>query len=103
VAAGLSVDFEHGIGLLADTEVIVLESRGGGFGAGTPREGWDHAHAWLPHALSLTGLRPRFIVAELTMAESNPAMSEFRHLAAESLERAHREIDRLWAEKTPVA
>ena len=25
-------------------------SRGGGYGPGTPREGWDHAQPWLPHA-----------------------------------------------------
>ena len=43
VAPGLSFDAETGAGLLGDTEFIVLESRGGGYGPGTPREGWDHA------------------------------------------------------------
>ena len=89
VAPGLSIDAETGGGLLAGTDFIVLASRGGGYGPGTPREGWDHAEAWLPHAVSLTGLRPRIITAELTMADLKP-------LAAESLRRALMAIDQLW-------
>ncbi|MBB4660777.1 FMN-dependent NADH-azoreductase [Conexibacter arvalis] len=97
---GLSTDPAGGDGLLGGTELIVLASRGGGYGLGTPREGWDHAGAWLPHGLSMTGLEPRFIVAELTLADVTPAMAELRDLAAESLEAARREVDGLW---TPVA
>jgi len=47
--------------------------------------------------LSLTGLQPRFITAELTMAAVNPAMAGLKPLAAESLTGALAEIDRLWA------
>jgi FMN-dependent NADH-azoreductase len=57
----------------------------------------DHAEAWLPHGVSLTGLVPRFIVAELTLADSNPAMADLRPLAAERLAAEEREIDELWA------
>jgi FMN-dependent NADH-azoreductase len=96
VAPGLSMDAETGGGLLGGTDFIVLASRGGGYGPGTQREGWDHAEAWLPHAVSLTGLRPRFITAELTMADVNPAMADLKPLAAESLSRALVAIDRLW-------
>jgi FMN-dependent NADH-azoreductase len=96
VAPALSIDAETGGGLLGGTDFIVLNSRGGGYGPGTPREGWDHAEAWLPHAVSLTGLQPRFITAELTMADVNPAMAELKPLAAESLSRALGAIDRLW-------
>jgi FMN-dependent NADH-azoreductase len=96
VAPGLSIDAETGGGLLGGTDFIVLASRGGGYGPGTPREGWDHAEAWLPHAISLTGLQPRFITAELTMADVNPAMADLKPLAAESLSRALVAIDRLW-------
>jgi FMN-dependent NADH-azoreductase len=96
VAAGLSIDAETGGGLLGGTAFIVLASRGGGYGPGTPREGWDHAEAWLRHAVSLTGLAPRFITAELTMADANPAMADLKPLAAESLSRALAAIDRLW-------
>lgn len=96
VAPGLSIDMETGTGLLADTDLVVLESRGGGYGPGTPREGWDHALSWLPHAVSMTGLQPRFVTVELTMAETNPAMAELKPLAAQSLADGLAEIDRLW-------
>jgi len=100
IAFGLSVDGETKQPLLAGREFIVLVSRGGGFGEGTPREGWDHAEAWLPHGVALTGLEPRFIIAELTMAETNPAMAELIPQARKSLADAERAIDALW---TPVA
>jgi FMN-dependent NADH-azoreductase len=96
VAQGLSIDPETGQGLLGDTDFVVLASRGGGYGPGTPREGWNHAEAWLPHAVSMTGLRPRFITAELTMADVNPAMAELQPLAAESLSGALAAVDQLW-------
>jgi FMN-dependent NADH-azoreductase len=97
VAPGLSMDPATGDGLLADSELIVLHARGGGYAPGTPREGWDHAEAWLPHGLSLTGLEPRFIVAELTLADVNPQMADLRELAAASLLAAEAEVDELWA------
>jgi FMN-dependent NADH-azoreductase len=97
VAMGLSTNPETGEGLLGDTELIVLEARGGGYGPGTPREGWDHAQGWLPHAVSMTGLVPQFITAELTLAEVNPAMAGLKALAAESLRDAESAIDDLWA------
>jgi len=96
VAPGLSMDPATGEGLLGGRDLIVLESRGGGYGEGTPREGWDHAQPWLPHGLSLTGLEPRFIVAELTLADTNPAMADLRELAAASLKAAEAEVDALW-------
>jgi len=97
VYPGLSTDPAGGDGLLAGKELIVLAARGGGYGPGTPREGWDHAGAWLPHGLSMTGMEPRFIAAELTLADVNPAMAELRDLAAESLAAARAEVDGLWA------
>jgi FMN-dependent NADH-azoreductase len=97
IARGLSMSPDGSEGLLGDIEFIVLHARGGGYVAGTPREGWDHAEAWLPHSVSLTALEPRFITAELTLAETVPAMFELKPLADESLRRAEAEIDGLWA------
>jgi FMN-dependent NADH-azoreductase len=74
----------------------VLAGRGGGYGPGTPREGWDHAQTWLSHALSVTGLVPRFITAELTTADVDPKMAHLKSLAAESLNKALAAIDQLW-------
>jgi FMN-dependent NADH-azoreductase len=100
IVPGLSMDAATGDGLLGGREMIVLQARGGGYAEGTPREGWDHAQPWLPHGLSLTGLEPRFIVAELTLADVNPAMADLRELAAASLKAAEEEVDALW---TPSA
>ncbi|GHG08561.1 MULTISPECIES: FMN-dependent NADH-azoreductase [Amycolatopsis] len=96
IAPGLSIDPETNAGLLGGREFVVLASRGGGYGEGTPREGWDHAEQWLPHGVSLTGLEPRFITAELTLAPVRPALAELIPLAEESLAAAERAIDELW-------
>jgi FMN-dependent NADH-azoreductase len=97
VAAGLSIDAATGAGLLGGTDFVAVETRGGGYGPGTPREGWDHAQTWLTHGVSLTGLQPRFVVVELTMADVNPAMAELKPLAAQSLAEGEAQIDALWA------
>ncbi|WP_445168853.1 FMN-dependent NADH-azoreductase [Mycolicibacterium sp. Dal123E01] len=97
VAAGLSFDPATGAGLLGDTEFIVLESQGGGYGPGSPRHGWDHAGSWIGHGVSLTGLAPRIIKAELTMAPVNPTMAELIPLHEKSVADALAEIDALWA------
>jgi FMN-dependent NADH-azoreductase len=99
IAPGLSLDPDTHAPLLGGREFVVLASRGGGYAEGTPRHGWDHAQPWLPHAISLTGLQPRFITAELTLAYTNPAMAELIPLAEQSLADAERAIDGLW---TPV-
>jgi FMN-dependent NADH-azoreductase len=100
IAPGLAFDPATQTGMLGGREMIVLASRGGGYAPGTPREGWDHAEPWLPHALAMTGLEPRFITAELTLADSNPQMAELRPMAAESLAAAERAVDALWAPVT---
>jgi FMN-dependent NADH-azoreductase len=96
IAPGLTIDPETKAGLLGGREFVVLASRGGGYGEGTPRHGWDHAQPWLPHAISHIGLEPHFITAELTLAHSNPAMAELIPLAEQSLAEAERAIDSLW-------
>jgi FMN-dependent NADH-azoreductase len=97
IASGLSIDPETNAGLLGGREFLVIASRGGGYSPGTPREGWDHAETWLPHGVAMTGLQPRLITAELTLADVNPAMAELKPLAAESLTAAERAIDDLWS------
>ncbi|MDX6618901.1 MAG: FMN-dependent NADH-azoreductase [Gaiellales bacterium] len=103
IAPGLSLDAETHAGLLAGRELLVLAARGGGYAPGTPREGWDHAEQWLPHGLHLTGLEPRFITAELTLADVTPQMAELRPLAAASLAAAQRAIDEQWNDVSAAA
>jgi FMN-dependent NADH-azoreductase len=103
IAPGLSLDPETKAPLLGGREFVVLASRGGGYAEGTPRHGWDHAEPWLPHAVSLTGLEPRFITAELTLAKTVPAMAGLIPLAEQSLAEAERAIDGLWKPVSAVA
>lgn len=103
IAPGLAVDPETREGLLGNCDFVVVVSRGGGYAEGTPRHGWDHASAWLPHGLSLVGIEPRFITAELTLAPVTPAMAGLVPLAEESLRQAEAEIDELWAPATVPA
>jgi FMN-dependent NADH-azoreductase len=100
IAPGLSIDAATHAGLLGGRDTLVIASKGGGYLPGTPREGWDHAEPWLPHGLSLTGLEPRFITVELTLADTTPQMAELKPMAAESLAAAEREIDAQWAPVT---
>lgn len=94
--AGVGFDPATGAGLLGGRELVVLTTRGGGYGPGTPREGWDHSEAWLTHMMSFLGFEPKIITTELTLANVNPAMAELKPLAAESLAQAHTAIDGLW-------
>ncbi|GAA1309635.1 FMN-dependent NADH-azoreductase [Planotetraspora silvatica] len=103
IAPGLSFDPETRAGLLGGRDFVVVASRGGGYSTGAPREGWDHAGTWLPHGLAATGLEPRFIAAELTLAEVTPAMADLIPLAAKSLAAAEQEIDGLWSPAPALA
>jgi FMN-dependent NADH-azoreductase len=96
IALGLSLDPQTHAPLLGGREFVVLASRGGGYTEGAPRHGWDHAEPWLPHAISIIGLIPRFITAELTLAHTTPAMADLIPLAEQSLARAEHAIDELW-------
>lgn len=102
VAPGLSLDPATNEALLGGRDLAVLAARGG-YGPGAPREGWDHAEQWLPHGLAMTGLVPRFITAELTLADVTPAMAALRPLAAESLAAAERAVDALWRAEAVAA
>ena len=66
---------ERTIGKLGDKEFVVVTARGGGYGPGSPRKGWDHREPWLRHALSPLGVSDIvFIDTELTLARESPAM-----------------------------
>jgi FMN-dependent NADH-azoreductase len=97
IARGLSLDPDTHAPLLGGRDFVVLASRGGGYAEGAPRHGWDHAEPWLPHAVSIIGLIPRFITAELTLAHTTPAMADLIPLAEQSLAEAERAIDDLWS------
>ncbi|WP_318212179.1 MULTISPECIES: FMN-dependent NADH-azoreductase [unclassified Streptomyces] len=73
---------------------VVIASRGGGYGPGSPREGMDHVTPYLKTVLgSSLGLDVEFVTPELTMAPLNPAMASLVPLAEASLARAHEEAE----------
>ncbi|GAA0615999.1 NAD(P)H-dependent oxidoreductase [Sporichthya brevicatena] len=66
---------ERTLGRLTETKLVVVTARGGGYGPGTPREGWDHREPWLRHAVSNLGITDvTFVDAELTLARESPQM-----------------------------
>jgi FMN-dependent NADH-azoreductase len=68
--------------ILAGKPAVLVIVRGGGYGAGTPREGWDHSTGWIRRILEdVWKLDVRVVEAELTLAAVNPAMAEFIGLA----------------------
>ncbi|MGX1271014.1 FMN-dependent NADH-azoreductase [Streptomyces phaeoluteigriseus] len=69
--------------------VTVVASRGGSYAPGTPREGLEYVQNYLEAVLvELLGAEVHFIVPELTMAASNPAMADLIPLAEASREQA---------------
>jgi len=70
--------------------VTLLVVRGGGYGPGTPRAGWDHSTGYLLRILrDAWGGDVTLVEAELTLADVNPAMAELRDAAAVSRAKAH--------------
>ena len=80
---------------LGQSEIVgkpafLVTARGGGYGAGTPREGWDHATGWMRRVLEdVWGLDLDVIETELTLAEVSPQMAGLRDLAREQLAESH--------------
>tara|TARA_A100001391_G_scaffold181525_2_gene147547 strand:- start:108 stop:761 length:654 start_codon:yes stop_codon:yes gene_type:complete len=68
----------------------LIVARGGGYGPGTPRHGWDHGTAWYRRILAdIWMLDLELVECELTLADVNPAMESLRGMAAENLANAH--------------
>jgi FMN-dependent NADH-azoreductase len=76
--------------LLDGTPTVLLTTRGGAYGAGTPREGWDHNTAYLRRILAdVWGADLTVVEREFTLVGVNPALDEFADLAAEMRQVAH--------------
>jgi FMN-dependent NADH-azoreductase len=69
---------------LAGKPAVLVTVRGGNYGAGTPREGWDHATGWMRRILGdVWGLDLRVVEREFTLVGVNPALDQFTEVAAE--------------------
>ena len=63
--------------------VVLIVTRGGAYGPGTPKEGWDYATAYLVRILvDVWGAELTVIERELTLVGVNPALDAFADLAA---------------------
>lgn len=63
-------------------ELVVV--RGGNYRAGTPREGWDHATPWMRRILEdVWGLKLSVVETDFALVGMNPALDEFKDLAAQ--------------------
>jgi FMN-dependent NADH-azoreductase len=70
--------------LLKDKPTILATARGGGYGPGTPREGWDHSTPYLRRVLADMWQADLTVVErELTLVGRVPEMDHLRDLAAE--------------------
>ena len=68
---------------IAGKPAVLVTVRGGAYGAGTPREGWDHATPWIRRILAdVWGLDLEVVEAEFTLVGVNPALDQFKDLAA---------------------
>lgn len=72
----------HGAQLLHAKPVVLVTSRGGAYGPGTPREGWDHNTDYLRRILvDIWGADLTVVEREFTLVGVNPALDEFTEQA----------------------
>jgi FMN-dependent NADH-azoreductase len=70
--------------LLAGKPVVLATVRGGAYGEGTPRHGWDHSTPYLRRILAdVLSADLTVIEREFTLAGVNPALDPFIEMAAE--------------------
>jgi FMN-dependent NADH-azoreductase len=76
--------------IMVGRPVVLVIARGGGYGEGTPRAGWDHATPYLQRVFGdVWGMNVHVVEAELTLADVVPAMEALRPIAAQSRAAAH--------------
>ncbi len=72
-----------GTRLLDGTPTVLVTTRGGAYGPGTPREGWDHSTDYLRRILAdHWGAELVVVEREFTLVGINPALDEFTELAS---------------------
>ncbi|RCV48145.1 FMN-dependent NADH-azoreductase [Marinitenerispora sediminis] len=68
--------------VLKGTRTVVATTLGGGYGPGTPREGWDHSTPYLRRVVGgIWQADLTLIKCELTLAATTPGMEGLRDLA----------------------
>ncbi len=76
--------------LLKGKPAVLVVVRGGAYGPGTPRAGWDHSTDYLRRILvDVWGAELTVVEREFTLVGVNPALDEFTDLAAQLKDAAH--------------
>ncbi|CAG6398496.1 NAD(P)H-dependent oxidoreductase [Streptomyces cocklensis] len=82
--------------VLKGKPTVLVTVRGGGYGPGTPRDGWDHSTPYLRRILADVWEADLTVIErELTLAATTPGMESLRDLAAELRTRALEEADKV--------
>jgi FMN-dependent NADH-azoreductase len=96
---GAYIEPGTGESALRDTTVVVVTARGGAYGPGTPREGFDfqepYLRAYFVGQLGMNEDNLHFVHAELTLATDLPHLAHFQDMAASSLEAARARVTAL--------
>jgi FMN-dependent NADH-azoreductase len=73
----------HGRRFLDGKKTVLVTARGGAYGAGTPRAGWDHATPFMRRILAdVWGTDLTVIEREFTLVGVKPEFDDFKDLAA---------------------
>jgi FMN-dependent NADH-azoreductase len=76
---------------LAGKPAVLVTVQGGNYAAGTPREGWDHATAWMRRILEdVWKLDLEVVTRAFTLVGVNPALDQFTDIADELRDLAER-------------
>jgi FMN-dependent NADH-azoreductase len=88
---------ETGEAPLAGKRFVVVHARGGAYGPGTPREDFEFQERYLRKVFNSLGVEAgvTFVAAEMTLADANPALAEFKDFKQESLANAHSAVRQL--------
>jgi len=87
VIAGAEASNER---LLDGKPVVLSVVRGGAYGPGTPRDGWDHSTGYLRRIFAdVWGADLTIVEREFTLVGVNPALDGFKDLAAQFKDAAH--------------
>ena len=87
---GHMADPRTGRSVLSDKQVVIATARGGSYAPGTPREPLDFQEPYLRGVLGQIGLLDiTFVHTEMTLADTVPALAQFKDLAAQSRRSAH--------------
>jgi FMN-dependent NADH-azoreductase len=102
---GVFIEPSSGAHRLADTEVVIVCTRGGAYGPGTPRHPFDfqekYLRAWFTADLGIEDSKIHFLNAEMTRADDIPALNEFRDYGKRSLQAAQERVQILAGAPVP--